>query len=85
MATLGRLSISEAFEMYRTDYIVFKGQSKKTEDGYMSARNDFIRFAGDIHLEDVTFEHIRNWKFTLEKRVGLLTLVGYLKYFRRVF
>lgn len=57
-----KLSISEAFEMYRNDYISFKGQSIKTEESYRVAKSLLLRMYGDIPICELTFAHVRDWK-----------------------
>jgi site-specific recombinase XerD len=79
-----RLLISEAFEIYRTDFIAFKGQSIKTEQGYLTTMRDFINHAGDVYLDEITLALLRDWKIRLENRVGTGTLIGYLKCLRKV-
>lgn len=62
-----RLSISEAFEIYRTEYIVFRNQSRRTEEMSMDACKSLISFVGDIPIKDLSFDSIRQWKRHLEK------------------
>lgn len=81
---MSSLLVSQAFDEYRDNYIVFKGQSVKTEESYRSTRNAFLSIAGDMPLENVDMRVLRDWKITLERKVCTATLIGYLKCFRRV-
>lgn len=75
---LGELLISEAFEMYRTDYIVFKNQSLKTEENHIVCGRALETFFGDIHITSLTFPMIRNWKSHLCKKRSDSTVRNYI-------
>lgn len=53
--------ISEAFDKYRSDYIVMSNQSPKTEEGYVGARKLLIRFLGDINICELDLDGVRQW------------------------
>jgi integrase/recombinase XerD len=72
------LSISEAFEIYRTDYILFKNQSRKTEENNYVCRNELIRFLGDVPITDLTFAMVRDWKTYLLKTRTESTVRNYI-------
>jgi site-specific recombinase XerD len=59
--------VSEAFELYRRDYILFRNQSPKTEETHRNACKQFIKFCDDIDIELIDFDAIRNWKLHLDK------------------
>lgn len=59
--------LSEAFEVYRTDFIVFKNQSKRTEEAHQLTKKLLINFLGDMPLSALTFAQVRDWKIDLEK------------------
>lgn len=59
---MSNVKISEAFELYREDFIVPKNQSTKTEEAHVNCMNSLIRFFGDIHIEDLSRENIRRWR-----------------------
>lgn len=61
--------LSEAFELYRRDYIVFKNQSKKTEESHLLAARSLLSFLGDMPIENLEFQHIRDWKENIELKV----------------
>lgn len=59
--------ISEAFNLYRLDCIIFRNQSPKTEENHNIACKWLITYMGDIEIETLTFEMIRDWKIWLDK------------------
>ncbi len=61
------MTITEAFERYRLDCIIFKNQSPKTEESHKYALKWIVEFMGDIDIETLNFEQIRNWKIWLDK------------------
>jgi site-specific recombinase XerD len=61
------MTITEAFNLYRLDCIVFRNQSPKTEENHSYALKWLIEFAGDIQIEDLSFDQVRNWKLWLDK------------------
>ena len=71
-------SISDIFELYRQDYIVFKNQSAKTEENHMICGRALVRHFGDIHASELTFEMIRDWKIQLSKSRTQATVRNYI-------
>jgi len=71
--------LSEAFELYIQDRIVFANKSPKTEESYEYTKRALLKFAGDLELKDLTFIIIRNWAEGMRKR-GLVsgTIRGYI-------
>lgn len=70
--------ISEAFNRYKLDVIVFRGQSRKTEENHEVALRSLLSFFGDIHIENLTFSHIRDWKIYLDKDRSPETVRNYV-------
>lgn len=70
--------ISEAFELYRQDVIIFKNQSRSSEDQNISTRKSLVAFAGDIQIEDLSFEIIRNWKQSIASKCADNTTRGHI-------
>lgn len=71
--------LSEAFEAYATDVIAFRNQSHKTEEHHFVALKSLILSVGDIDIEHLTFNDVRDWKLSLEKRkLTPSTIRGYL-------
>lgn len=75
---MNKLRVSEAFELYRLEVIVYKNQSHKTEEMNRYACKSFIDFAGDIYLSDLTFDYVRRWKDHLSRARGQNTVRGYV-------
>lgn len=72
------LLLSEAFEMYRNDYIIFKNQSPKTEENHMICGRALLCYFGDIPVEDITFSMVRDWKNHLSKKRTQATVRNYI-------
>lgn len=72
------MRLSDAFEKYRQDVITFQGQSIKTEESHTVATKSLLAHVGDIKLRDLTFEHVRCWKQSLDKRCSPSTVRGYI-------
>lgn len=70
--------LSEAFELYRLEYITYRNQSKKTEEMNTAAMNSVVEFLGGIHIEELTFDMIRKWKLHLSKTRSNNTVRGYI-------
>lgn len=70
--------ISEAFELYRQDVIVFANQSKKTEENHLVCLRALLVFFGDQHIETISFQMIRDWKLALEKTRSIETVRNYI-------
>lgn len=58
--------LSEAFERYRSDVVLFRNQSRRTDEQVVTAKNSLLKYVGDIDLSMLTFEYIRLWKCALE-------------------
>ena len=72
------ISVSEAFELYRLEHIVYRNQSSKTEEMNRCAAKQLISFAGDIPLKDLNFEIVRKWKENMSYDKSAGTVRGYL-------
>lgn len=73
------MKLTEAFETYRLDCILFGNQSRKTEENHVYAMKSLVRFLGDIELEDLTFDAVRQWKQSMEvRRLGNNTVRSYI-------
>lgn len=70
--------ISEAFEMYRMEHIVFRNQSVRTEEMHLYVMGNIIDFNGDIPIEDLTFDMIRSWSNNIRRSRGANTVRGYV-------
>lgn len=72
------VSISEAFELYRVEYIVFRNQSSRTEEMNTVAMKSLIGYLGDIQVAELNFDKVRKWKEHLSKTKGQNTVRGYI-------
>lgn len=70
--------VSEAFEMYRLEYIVYRNQSQRTEEMHRLALKSLISFAGDMPISDLTFDMVRKWKDHMSKTKSANTTRGYI-------
>lgn len=75
------MSISDAFEKYRQDVILYENQSSKTEESHRYALQFLLLFLGDITIEDLTMQQVRDWRHWLEhgpKKRQVCTVREYL-------
>lgn len=72
------MRISEAFELYRSDFIVSKNQSPKTEENHLIAMRSLIKHTGDINIEELSREKIRSWRIALAHRRKSVTVRSYV-------
>src|SRR5688572_1196906 len=70
--------LSEAFELYRLDCIVFANQSSKTEENHNVCLKALVSYCGDIHIEQLTFEMVRKWKVHLDSGRSPSTVRNYI-------
>lgn len=70
--------LTEAFELYRSDVIVFKNQSSKTEENHTVCLRAMLRHFGDVDLRELTFADIRDWKIELDKKRSPSTVRNYI-------
>ena len=85
------MTISEAFERYRLDYILFRDQSPKTEETHRNTQKMLINFTGDIDIALLSFDLVRDWKMHLNKgrepstvREYIIRLRVVLKYLQKL-
>lgn len=72
------MKISEAFDMYIHDYILFAGQSKKTEDSYIATKKHLVDRFGDVDISSLSFDDVRDWKLWLDNGRSVNTVRGYI-------
>lgn len=79
------LSITEAFELYRVEQIVYKNESARTEEMHGLVLRLLLEFfGGDIPISELTFDKIRKWKEWTQKNKKPNTVRGYIIKFRVV-
>ncbi|MCM1218212.1 MAG: tyrosine-type recombinase/integrase [Lachnospiraceae bacterium] len=76
--------ISEAFDLYKYEFIQMKGQSSRTEEMHDYVCKNLICFFGDINIADLSIVNIRNWFTDLMKTRCQNTVRGYIIKLRRV-
>lgn len=72
------MNISQAFDVYCSDYITFKNLSKKTEESYRVSCKLLVSFLGDIPITEISFINVREWKNWLDKGRSSATVRGYI-------
>lgn len=76
--------ISDAFEKYRKDIILYENQSSKTEESHRFALKVLTRFLGDIEIESLTMQHVRDWRHWLDNGRQVCTVREYIVRLRMV-
>jgi site-specific recombinase XerD len=84
--------ISEAFERYRTDFIIQKGLSDATAENYKQTLASMQKALPIMHLEDMTYDHIKKWhNWMIDMGISASSRRGYLsrtknllRYYNRV-
>jgi integrase/recombinase XerD len=73
------LTLSDAFDLYRLEYIQDTNQARKTEENHIYALKSLVSFLGDIELSSLTRTMVREWKADLEvKNRAPNTIRGYV-------
>lgn len=72
------MKISDAFDLYKLDYIRLRRQSIRTEELHDLCRQKLIQFLGDLELKDLQMEHIRRWHDSLAKKMAPNTVRLYV-------
>ena len=73
------LSITEAFELYRVEQIVYKNESARTEEMHGLVLKLLLEFfGGDMSISELTFDQIRKWKEWMQKNKKPNTVRGYI-------
>lgn len=75
---LDKLTISQAFSMYRYDYIAMKNQSAKTEENHIICGRALVKYFNDIPVNELTFHMVRDWKMELSKKRSQATVRNYI-------
>lgn len=55
------MKISEAFDLYKRNYMLVKGLSKRVLENQDYVRNRVVRVLGDIEIESLTMDDIARW------------------------
>lgn len=76
--------ISEAFDMYRDDYIRPKNQSNRTEELHESCKNLMLQTIKDKPVENLELEDILYWRNSIAKHRAVNTVRVYIIRLRAV-
>lgn len=76
--------LSEAFDLYRDDYIRLKNQSKRTEEIHECCKKYLMQYIGDIDISKLSLIEIRAWREELLKRRHINTIRVYIIRLRAV-
>lgn len=72
------MTLSEAFDAYCMDVIVYGNQSPKTEENHRIVKKNLLLYFGDIDICTLTFPMIRDWKLDLDKGRSSDTVRNYI-------
>lgn len=72
------MTLTEAFDLYRLEYIEYEHQSQSTEEGHDTCLGLLLEHFGDIQIEELTVPMIRGWKRQLEHGRAQNTVRGYV-------
>lgn len=72
------MTLSEAFDSYCMDVIVYGNQSPKTEENHRIVKKNLLEYFGDIDIATITFPMIRDWKLHLDKGRSSDTVRNYI-------
>lgn len=78
------MTISEAFDLYRDDYIRLKNQSKRTEEMHEGCKRLLLTNMEDKPIEELSLYDIRCWSEELRKRRSINTIRVYIIRLRAV-
>lgn len=76
--------ISEAFDMYKHDFIQIQRQSTRTEEMHDFVRKNFIQFIGNKDIEELSINDVRQWFDKISRTRCNNTVRGYIIKLRRV-
>lgn len=76
--------ISEAFDTYRDEVILFNGQSSRTLEMHENVRRLVLDYLGDYEVKDLTLNHIAKWRSSISRGRSQNTVRGYVLKLRMV-
>lgn len=73
------ITLSEAFDNYLNDVIIYQNQSSRTIEMHNLVKKRFVDFAGDIPVSELNFATIRGWRDQMaSEHMKANTIRGYL-------
>lgn len=79
-----KMRLSEAFDMYKNDYIRAKNQSSRVEEMHEYVKKSVVDFTNDEPLRKLSLDQITAWREQLLKSRSNNTVRGYIVRLRRV-
>lgn len=76
--------LSEAFDLYRDDFIRMKNQSRRTEETHDACKRLFLEHIEDKPVEDLTLKDVREWRNAISKSRSINTVRLYVIRLRAV-
>lgn len=76
--------ISEAFDLYKNDYMTFKRQSIRIVETHDYVKRTLVQVIGDKNIVNLTLEDIARWNKTMLKTISQNTLRNQLTRIRMV-
>lgn len=73
-----RLLISDAFELYKLDFIIFKNQSRRAVEANSTCTLSIVAFLGDVYVDEIKYIDIRKWKLFLDEKRSSATVRNYI-------
>lgn len=70
--------VSEAYDLFKTEYIAMRGLTDSTEENYDLAVLSLTRCLGDIEIDSLTTMDILKWRRCMEKTLKQGTIRGYM-------
>lgn len=55
------MRISEAFDLYKNNYMFIKGLSRRLLENQDYVKNRLVKILGDIEIENLTMDHVNKW------------------------
>lgn len=73
------MDLRELVKLYAIEYIRFKNLSYKTEENYTTAVASLMNVIGNIPIDGLTFDHIKQWHICMmERRYSIGTIRNHL-------
>lgn len=72
------MKLSEAFELYKNDYIRMRHQSVRTEELHELCRSKIVQFLGDLEISELTLDDVRRWHEVLSRKMAPNTVRLYI-------
>ena len=62
------MKISEAFDLYKNNYMFVKGLSRRVLENQDYVKNRIVKTLGDIDIQDLTLNDVAKWDSALQFR-----------------